>query len=84
MFNGIMDAAGPVMKKRFADYKPKVSTDAMRDIVQIKKAGDRLLQKLLEQRAISKPMKTWHQVGTGWRQEEIMAKVTRGVVLDED
>jgi len=84
LFNGIMDAAGPVMKRRFADYKPKVSTDAMRDIVQIKKAGDRLLQKLLEQRAISKPDEDLAPVGTGWRQEEIMAKVTRGVVLDED
>ena len=44
----------------------KGSTDAMRDIVQIKKAGDRLLQKLLEQRAISKPDEDLAPVGTGW------------------
>jgi hypothetical protein len=84
LFKGIMKEAGPGMKKQFAEYLPKVSTGDMRKVIQIKRAGNRLLEELLKQREESKADADMAPAGHGWREEEIKAKLQRGVVLDDE
>lgn len=84
LFKGIMKKAGPGMKKQFAEYMPKVSTGDMRKVIQIKRAGNRLLEDLLRQREGSTPDVDMAPAGHGWREEEIKAKLEKGVVLDDE
>ena len=79
-----MKKAGPGMKKQFAEYMPKVSTGDMRKVIQIKRAGNRLLEDLLRQREGSTPDADMAPAGHGWREEEIKAKLEKGVVLDDE
>ena len=84
LYSNVMKNVGPKMKKRFENYVPKVSTSKMRKIVQIRRASDRLLAEMQKQREGSKPDQDFRPAGEAWRDEEIMAKLEKGVVLDND